>query len=86
MCWPCSPTCAGSSGSRTEAAREAGHSALTVIVCVILWAFTTHGGGYFWPGWVILAAVLSFVTRVGKAALGDAKEGEKLEKRYGSRR
>jgi hypothetical protein len=65
------------------AARKAGHSALTVIVCITIWALSSNASGYFWPGWVILIAALDFLTNVGKAALGDAKEREKLEKQYG---
>jgi hypothetical protein len=65
------------------AGRMAGHSAITIVVCVVIWALSSHGSGYFWPGWVIVIAGLDFLTRVGKAALGDAKEREKLEKRYG---
>jgi hypothetical protein len=65
------------------AARKAGHDALTVIVCIVIWALSSHAGGYFWPGWVIVIAGLDFLIHVGKAALGDAKECAKLEKRYG---
>lgn len=68
------------------AARQAGHSALTIVVCIVIWALSNNASGYFWPGWVILVAALSFLTQVGKAALGDAKERESLEKRYGSPR
>ena len=68
------------------AARQAGHSALTIVVCIVIWAFSGDASGYFWPGWVILVAVLGFLTQVGKAALGDAKERENLEKRYGGSR
>jgi hypothetical protein len=64
------------------AARKAGHSAITIVVCIVIWALSSHGG-YFWPGWVILIGGLDFLTNVGKAALGDAKEREKLEKRFG---
>ena len=65
------------------AGRKAGDSAIAVAVCVVIWAFSTHGGGYFWPGWVILIAALDFLVNVGKAALGDAREREKLERKYG---
>ena len=65
------------------AARKAGHDALTIIVCVVIWALSSHADGYFWPGWVIAIAGLDFLVNVGKSALGDAKERAKLEKRYG---
>ncbi len=65
------------------AGRKAGHSAIAITVCVVIWALSTHGGGYFWPGWVILIAALDFLVNVGKAALGDAKERQKLERQYG---
>jgi hypothetical protein len=68
------------------AARKAGHSAITIVVCIVIWALSSHASGYFWPGWVILIAALDFLVNVGKAALGDAKEREKLEKRYGDAR
>lgn len=65
------------------AVRKAGHAALTILVCVVIWAFTDPDGGSFWPGWVIFLATLDLLVHVGKAALGDAKEREKLEKKYG---
>ena len=73
-------------GLAVLAARKAGHAVLTVIVCIVIWALSSHAGGYFWPGWVILIASLDFLIEVGKAALGDVKEREKLEKRYGGSR
>jgi hypothetical protein len=80
-----------SSQSRTQlatlAGRKAGHAAIVIAVCVLIWAFTNPSGGSFWPGWVIFIAVLDFLVNVGKAAFGDAntrkKTREKLEKRYG---
>jgi hypothetical protein len=74
------------SGLGKLAARKAGHSAIAIVVCIVIWAFSGDAAGYFWPGWVILIATLDFVVEVGKAALGDAKEREKLEKRYGEAR
>jgi hypothetical protein len=71
------------SGLGKLAARKAGHAGIAVVVCVVIWAFSSDAGGYFWPGWVILIATLDFLTHVGKAALGDVKEREKLEKQYG---
>jgi hypothetical protein len=68
------------------AARKAGHAAITVIVCIVIWAVSSDAGGYFWPGWVILIAGLDFLIHVGKAVLGDAKEREQLEQRYGGSR
>ena len=68
------------------AARKAGHSALIVIACVAIWAISTHASGYFWPGWVILVATLSFLAQVGKAAIGDGNARKKLEDRYGGSR
>jgi len=65
------------------AARKAGHSAITIAVCVVIWALSSNASGYFWPGWVILIGGLDLLVNVGKAALGDAKERAKLEKRYG---
>jgi hypothetical protein len=74
-------------GLATLAARKAGHSAIVIAVCVLIWAFTRHAGGSFWPGWIIFLAALDFLIKVGKAAFGDAKTREqtrdKLEKRYG---
>ena len=68
------------------AVRKAGHSALIVIACIAIWAISTGASGYFWPGWVILIATLSFLAQVGKAALGDGNARKKLENRYrGSR-
>jgi hypothetical protein len=68
------------------AVRKAGHSALIVIACIAIWAISTRASGYFWPGWVILIATLSFLTQVGKAAFGDGNARKKLENRYhGSR-
>jgi hypothetical protein len=66
------------------AARKAGHAALAIVVCIVIWAFSSDASGYFWPGWVILIATLDCVVSVGKAALGDVKERAKLEKRYGN--
>jgi hypothetical protein len=66
------------------AGRKAGHSALAIIVCIVIWALSSNASGYFWPGWVILIASLDFLVCVGKAALGDVKEREKLERQYGS--
>ena len=65
------------------AARKAGHSAIAIAVCVVIWAFTNPAGGSFWPEWVIFFATLDLLIHVGKAALGDVKEREKLEKKYG---
>ena len=64
------------------AARQAGYSALIVLVCSLVWAFTGAGGDY-WPRWVILALAISFVARVGRAALGDVEARERLEQRFG---
>jgi DUF1707 SHOCT-like domain len=64
------------------AARQAGYSALIVLICSLVWAFTGADGDY-WPRWVILALVISFVARVGRAALGDAEARERLEQRFG---
>jgi DUF1707 SHOCT-like domain len=64
------------------AARQAGYSALVVVVCSMVWTFTgSHGD--FWPKWVILVLAISFVARVGRAALGDPETRDKLEQRYG---
>ena len=71
---------------RLLATRKAGHSALIVTVCILVWAITTSASGYFWPAWVILVAALSFLAQVGKAALGNTKQREKLEHRYGNPR
>jgi hypothetical protein len=68
------------------AARQAGYSASIVAVSTVVWAVSTDAGGYFWPGWVMVAALLGFVTRVGRAALGDAEEMRKLEVRFGGAR
>jgi hypothetical protein len=68
------------------AARKAGHSVIAIVVCTVIWALSSDASGYFWPGWVVLIAGLDFLVNVGKAALGDAKEREKLEKRYGDAR
>ena len=64
------------------AARQAGYSALIVVVCSLVWAFTGADGD-FWPRWVILALAISFVVRVGRAALGDVEARERLERRFG---
>ena len=69
---------------RTLALRKAGHSAIGIAVCVVIWAFTNPSGGSFWPEWVIFIAALDFITKVGKAALGDAKARANLEKKYGN--
>ena len=68
---------------RTLALRKAGHSAIVIAVCVVIWAFTNPSGGSFWPEWVIFIATLDYVVNVGKAALGDTKARTKLEKKYG---
>jgi hypothetical protein len=68
------------------AARKAVHSALIVIACIAIWAISTGASGYFWPGWVILIATLSFLAQVGKAAIGDGNARKKLENRYGGSR
>jgi hypothetical protein len=54
------------------AARQAAYSAATVAVSTVVWAVSTDAGGYFWPGWVLVAALLGFITRVGRAALAEA--------------
>ena len=64
------------------AARQAGYSALIVLVCSLVWVFTGTSGDY-WPRWVILALGISFVLRVGRAALGDEEARERLERRFG---
>ena len=69
---------------RTLALRKAGHSAIAIAVCVVIWAFTNPSGGSFWPEWVIFIAALDYITNVGKAALGDTKARTKLEKKYGN--
>jgi hypothetical protein len=68
------------------AARQASHAALVSTISVVVWAVSTDASGYFWPGWVMVVALLAFVTRVGRAALGDAEEIHKLEMRYGGAR
>lgn len=65
------------------AARKAGHVAIIIVVCVLIWAFSSHGDGYFWPIWVIFFGSLDVVIHVGKAAIGDKKARERLQKRYG---
>jgi hypothetical protein len=69
---------------RTLALRKAGHSAIGIAVCVVIWAFTNPSGGSFWPEWVIFIAALDYIINVGKAALGDTKARTKLEKKYGN--
>jgi hypothetical protein len=68
------------------AVRKAGHSALIVVACIAIWAISTGASGYFWPGWVILVAMLSFLAQVGKAAFGDGNARKKLDNRYGGSR
>jgi hypothetical protein len=65
------------------AARQAGYSALVIVVCTLVWAFA--GGHDYWPRWVILAAAISFVARVGRTALGDEEARTKLERQFGGR-
>jgi hypothetical protein len=62
------------------ALRQAGYLLLPVIICTLVWAFTGMHGG-FWPKWVILGVTIAFVSRVGKAALGDEQARAELERR-----
>jgi len=64
------------------AARQAGFSAIAIAVCTLVWAFTGTDGD-FWPKWVVLATAIAFLTRVGKAALGDEDARADLERRFG---
>jgi uncharacterized membrane protein YccC len=51
------------------AARLAVQSALPVVICTLVWAFTGMHGG-FWPKWVILGMTIAFVSRITRAATG----------------
>jgi len=64
------------------AARQAGYSAVVILVCSLVWLFTGANGD-FWPRWVILVLAISLVVRVGRAAFGDVEAREKLERRFG---
>jgi hypothetical protein len=71
------------------AARNAGHSALIVIICILVWAVTTDAGGYFWPGWVMLVAVLSFSRRSARprsAIANSARSSKNATAARGERR
>jgi hypothetical protein len=59
-------------------------SAVPVVVCTLVWAFTGMDGS-FWPKWVILAMAIAFVTRIGKALGGDEEARAELERRVGGR-
>jgi hypothetical protein len=64
------------------AGRLAVQSAIPVVVCTLVWAFTGADGS-FWPKWVLLAMAIAFVSRIGKALSGDREAREELERRFG---
>jgi uncharacterized membrane protein YccC len=64
------------------AARLAVQSALPVVICTLVWAFTGMHGD-FWPKWVILGMTIAFVSRISRAATGDREARAELERRVG---
>jgi 4-hydroxybenzoate polyprenyltransferase len=51
---------------------------IVVLACVAVWIAT--GGGYFWPGWVVLWAALAMTIRATRATrLGPPDEPDELE-------
>ncbi|HET7044088.1 MAG TPA: DUF1707 domain-containing protein [Gaiellaceae bacterium] len=64
------------------AGRYAVQSSIPVVICVLVWAFTSPDGS-FWPKWVILAMAIAFVSRIGKVISGDEEARAELERRFG---